>query len=177
MDVDYLHLDNTFANPEYDFPSREEAYNGLKKIVRDHKDYRVFIFIYNLGKEEVFINLAEDFGSKIVVDDERYHKVQQMNLKPHLFTTDPDAGWIYVKNIKELKKYDVQDENEREPTIFVILTGWNDKYNRNLPFYFKVPYSSHSNFREIETFVRAICPRNLIYNVDDRAMTASRLEF
>ena len=26
VDVDYLHLDNTFANPEYDFPSREEAY-------------------------------------------------------------------------------------------------------------------------------------------------------
>ena len=26
VDVDYLHLDNTFANAEYDFPSREEAY-------------------------------------------------------------------------------------------------------------------------------------------------------
>jgi DNA cross-link repair 1B protein len=26
IDVDYLFLDNTFANPEYDFPSREEAY-------------------------------------------------------------------------------------------------------------------------------------------------------
>ena len=26
VEVDYLHLDNTFANPEYDFPSREEAY-------------------------------------------------------------------------------------------------------------------------------------------------------
>ena len=28
VDVDYLHLDNTFANSEYDFPSREEAYQG-----------------------------------------------------------------------------------------------------------------------------------------------------
>ena len=26
IDIDYLHLDNTFANPEYDFPTREEAY-------------------------------------------------------------------------------------------------------------------------------------------------------
>jgi DNA cross-link repair 1B protein len=26
VDIDYLHLDNTFANPEYDFPTREEAY-------------------------------------------------------------------------------------------------------------------------------------------------------
>ena len=27
VDIDYLHLDNTFANPEYDFPPREEAFN------------------------------------------------------------------------------------------------------------------------------------------------------
>ena len=26
VDVDYLHLDNTFADPEYDFPARDEAY-------------------------------------------------------------------------------------------------------------------------------------------------------
>lgn len=57
------------------------------------------------------------------------------------------------------------------------MTGWNDKYNRNLPFYFKVPYSSHSNYRELEKFVRACCPKNLIFNVDDRAITKSRLEF
>jgi hypothetical protein len=33
IDIDYLHLDNTFANPEYDFPSREEGYNLLRGIV------------------------------------------------------------------------------------------------------------------------------------------------
>ena len=36
LDVDYLFLDNTFANPDYDFPSREEAYQGLKSIVKNH---------------------------------------------------------------------------------------------------------------------------------------------
>ena len=30
IDIDYLHLDNTFANPDYDFPPREVAYNSLK---------------------------------------------------------------------------------------------------------------------------------------------------
>ena len=61
IDIDYLHLDNTFANPEYDFPSREEAYNSLKGIVKSHEGYRVFIFSYHLGKEEVLLNLAEEF--------------------------------------------------------------------------------------------------------------------
>jgi DNA cross-link repair 1B protein len=82
-----LHLDNTFANPDYDFPSREEAYNTLKTIVKNHLNYRVFIFSYSLGKEEVFMNLAEDFESLIVVDEERMRNVQKMNLKPHLWTT------------------------------------------------------------------------------------------
>lgn len=57
------------------------------------------------------------------------------------------------------------------------MTGWNDKYNRNLPFYFKVPYSSHSNYRELERFVRAVMPKNMVFNVPDRAMSKRRLEF
>jgi len=58
VDVDYLFLDNTFADPEYDFPSREEAYKSLTNTIKQHHDYRIFLFSYNLGKEEVFINLA-----------------------------------------------------------------------------------------------------------------------
>lgn len=188
IDVDYLHLDNTFANSEYDFPSREEAYKSLKEIVDNHRKYRMFIFMYNLGKEEVFLNLAEDYDTKIVVDEDRMRKIKQMDLKPHLFTTDEnstfinqkgeeESPFIHIKQIKGLKNYDIEECNKDEPTIFIILTGWNDKYNRNLPFYFKVPYSSHSNYRELEKFVRAVCPKNLIFNVDDRAITEKRLEF
>jgi DNA cross-link repair 1B protein len=65
IQIDTLFLDNTFADPTYDFPSREEAYKGLKEVVRQHKEYRIFIFSYYLGKEEVFINLAEDFETLV----------------------------------------------------------------------------------------------------------------
>ena len=177
VDVDYLHLDNTFANPQYDFPSREEAYNSLKGIVEGHKNFRVFLFVYTLGKEEVFTNLAKDFKTLIVVDEDRFRIVNQIDLQPELFTTDPTQGWIHVINIRKLSSMDIEECNKEEPTIFIILTGWNDKYNRNLPFYFKVPYSSHSNYREIEKFVKAVNPKNLIFNVDDRAVTKERLEF
>lgn len=97
VDVDYLHLDNTFANPEYDFPSREEAYTSLVKIVKSHKDHRIFLFSYSLGKEEVLLLLADDFKSKIVVDEERMSKVRLMDLRPELFTTDPNASKFHVK--------------------------------------------------------------------------------
>ena len=57
------------------------------------------------------------------------------------------------------------------------MTGWNDKYNKNLPFYFKVPYSSHSNYRELERFVKAVNPGKLVFNVHARNDTKKRAEF
>jgi len=65
VDVDYLYMDNTFALPEIDFPSREEAYKGLVQVVKNHSGYRVFLFTYYLGKEEVMLNLAEEFKTQV----------------------------------------------------------------------------------------------------------------
>lgn len=135
------------------------------------------MFSYSLGKEEVLLLLAEEFKCKIVVDEERMAKVKLLELSQEVFTTDQNASKIHVKQIRELPKYDINQCNKEMPTIFIILTGWNDKYNKNLPFYFKVPYSSHSNYRELERFVKAINPRKIIFNVHERNDTKKRHEF
>jgi hypothetical protein len=108
----------------------------LVSIVKSHSQYRIFLFAYNLGKEEVFISLATDFNTKIVVDQERMKKIQLMKLTPERFTTDPEESLFHIKSIKDLNGFDIDQCNREFPTIFIILTGWDDKYNRNLPFYF-----------------------------------------
>jgi len=100
-------LDNTFADPTIDTPSREEAYKQIVDIVKQHDKYRVFLFTYHLGKEEVFLNLADDFQTLIVVDEDRLRKIYLMDLRPELFTTKEEEGWIHVKSIKDLSKYDI----------------------------------------------------------------------
>ena len=69
-------------------------------------EYRVFLFSYSLGKEEVFLNLAEDFKTKIVVDEDRYRKIALMDLKPELFTTDPSASRLHIRSIRDLKAHE-----------------------------------------------------------------------
>ena len=64
--------------------------------------------MYNLGKEEAFLGLANDFKTKVLVDEDRYRKIKLLDLTPELFTTDqndPNAR-INVKHIRDLKKYE-----------------------------------------------------------------------
>ena len=40
-----------------------------------------------------------------------------------------------------------------------------------------MPYSSHSNYRELEKFVRAVQPKNIVFTVPDREISKNRLTF
>ena len=75
--------------------------------MKSHKEYRIFLFSYSLGKEEVFISLANDFDAKIMVDEERMKKVRLMDLSPEKFTTDPEASLFHIKSIKDLNTFDI----------------------------------------------------------------------
>jgi hypothetical protein len=57
-------------------------------------------------------------------------------------------------------------EVEKDPNkIHIVLTGWKGQYNVKHNRYFKIPYSSHSSYKELKVFIKFLRPKNLIYNL------------
>ena len=57
------------------------------------------------------------------------------------------------------------EANVHEPTIFILPTGQQHLHKGQHPKYFKVPFSSHCNYLELETFVKSIMPRKISFIV------------
>ena len=75
MQVDELILDNTFCDPVFDFPPQQECVQLIIQIIENHlqdKDLQVFIYCYTIGKEEICVDLAKKFNTKIILDPDRY---------------------------------------------------------------------------------------------------------
>jgi len=68
-------MDATFTDPTRNHSKKQEAYEDICQIIKRHKNFRVYLFVYLLGKEEVFSSLSKEFNTKIVVDEERYNKI------------------------------------------------------------------------------------------------------
>lgn len=164
VEIDHLIMDATFADPIKDHPQKQEAFEGICSIIRRHKNYRVYLFVYLLGKEEVFSALAKQFKTKIVVDEDRFRKITLLELEPELYTTDPEEGWIYVKTKEERKRMDIEKYNEELPTIFITMSGRSNEDSTSKRNIYKSYYSSHSNAGELEAFVKALCPKRITYH-------------
>lgn len=61
----------------------------------------VYISTYNLGKEEILLELSEHFKTKIIVNEERYKDVIALGFSVKNFSTDEKDGWIFCKKWKD----------------------------------------------------------------------------
>jgi DNA cross-link repair 1B protein len=99
--IDELILDNTYCDPIFKFPKREFCVQGIFNIISINQPCDVYISTYNLGKEEILVQLAKVFKTKIVVDQERYKDVISLGFDEKYFTTKIDQGWIYCMKWKD----------------------------------------------------------------------------
>lgn len=98
-----------------------------------------------------------------MVSEEKYDQLRALGLSLKYFTIDPQEGWITVNCGGGNTYENLVKCNEVEPTIFITPSG--RPQGNTHPKMFFVPYSSHCNFTELQTFVRAVMPFKLSFIV------------
>jgi len=99
--IDELIVDNTYCDPIFQFPKRSKCVKSIINIIEDNLPCDVYISTYNLGKEEILVELSEHFKTKVVVEPERYRDIVCMDFKPENFTINVEEGWIFCKKWKD----------------------------------------------------------------------------
>ncbi len=134
---------------------------------------KIYIFVYTIGKEEIFIWLAKLFDTKIVVDEKKMKQIKICDWEPQLFTSEPDeSSFLFVWNCTELGNPELLSKLDPENDTILVLTAWKNKYRSTFKNFFWAGYSSHSNASEIEAFIKSICPKKITFHSHSDTPTA-----
>jgi len=146
--IDKLYLDNTFFDPRFQIPSQEEAIQQIVSVIRDHPNHNVFLGIDTLGKEELLVQLAQIFNTKIVVDVERMKLLNIIgNIPLHLFETDQTKGFIIVKPKQQVTHQRIASLNDNnQSTIGIVPSGWAAGSSNNWTCQHYCPRGYNSSF-------------------------------
>ena len=110
--------------------------------------------------------LRRHYDAKIAVSEGRLNYITAMDIDTdYFFTNDMESTWIEVISRSQRQA----KIKENAGSIAVTLTGWanlDQAYPDGQNCYI-VPYSLHSNFREMEQLVRVVRPRTLIGVVNE----------
>lgn len=69
------------------------------------------LFAYTIGKEEIAVELAKHYDTKIVVDKNRFLNMNVLDYHKDLFTLNPEEGFICLTGGINSKKVKQQIEN------------------------------------------------------------------
>ncbi|CAL8301434.1 unnamed protein product [Lota lota] len=186
--VQTLYLDTTYCSPEYTFPHQQEAIsfaaNTAFELVALHPRTLVVCGSYCIGKEKVFLALAEVLGSNVCLSRDKYNTMCCLESEPirKLLTTDWKAAQVHVLPMMQLNVKKLQDHLSRFSAQYDRLvafkpTGWTfskqmdsvddirPQITGNITIY-GVPYSEHSSFLEMKRFVQWLRPLKIIPTVN-----------
>ncbi|QCD87869.1 non-specific serine/threonine protein kinase [Vigna unguiculata] len=162
--VDILYLDNTYSNPIYDFSPRHAAAQKVIDIISSHPDHEVIIGMNTLGKEDLLVEISQRLRTMYLLG------------YPDIFTTNTS-----LTRVRAVPQYSFSIEtlealNTMCPTIGILPSGkWGANSEAEIgdqvgnigspekihEYMYTVPYSDHSNYKEIEEFIKFVQPTRL----------------
>ncbi|XP_058154339.1 DNA cross-link repair 1A protein [Dasypus novemcinctus] len=186
--VHMLYLDTTYCSPEYSFPSQQEviqfAINTAFEAVTLNPRTLVVCGTYSIGKEKVFLAIADVLGSKVGMVQEKYKTLRCLNIPEvnSLITTDMDRALVHLLpmmqiNFKGLQSHLKKCGGKYDQILAFRPTGWTHsnkltsiadiipQTKGNISIY-GIPYSEHSSYLEMKRFVQWLKPEKIIPTVN-----------
>ncbi|XP_077733688.1 DNA cross-link repair 1A protein [Canis aureus] len=194
--VHTLYLDTTYCSPEYSFPSQQEviqfAINTAFEAVTRNPRVLVVCGTYSIGKEKVFLAIADVLGSRVAMSQEKYKTLQCLNI-PDLnsfITTDMCNSLVHLLpmmqiNFKALQSHLKKCGGEFNQILAFRPTGWTHsnqltnirdivpQIKGNISIY-GIPYSEHSSYLELKRFVQWLKPQKIIPTVNVGTLKSRR---
>ena len=194
--LDDLFLDTTYCNEKYSLPTQEEAIAAtvakaseeVESCRKAGKRLLMLFGAYTIGKERIYLAVAEKLGTKVYVDKTRHRILSSLNWPPdklRLFTTDKEASFLWVVplghiNFNKLPLYSdgsnkVFSKRSFDKIVGFRPTGWtmtgckdksilNSRTNGIFTVH-GVPYSEHSSFPELVDCLECLKPKRIIPTV------------
>ncbi|KAF5745133.1 5' exonuclease Apollo [Tripterygium wilfordii] len=183
--LDYVFLDCTFGKSSQKFPSKHAAVRQVINCIWKNPDAPVVYLTCDLlGQEEILVNVAQTFGSKIYVDKNTNAECfQALTLTfPEILSQDPCSRFQLFEGFPKLyeraaaKLAEARADSKPEPLILRPSAQWYVCEEENLPTesqrivkfseavrdqfgVWHVCYSMHSSKEELEWALQILAPK------------------
>ncbi|XP_077992235.1 DNA cross-link repair 1A protein-like [Glandiceps talaboti] len=194
--IDSLYLDTTYCNPTYTFPPQADviafAVSIAVNTVAANCKTLVVCGSYTIGKERIFVALANALGCKVCVTREKKSVLDCVQDKEmdRLLTLNGDIAQLHVVsmsylNLKGLSGYLHKFRHLYDSVLAFKPTGWthNERVStlsdikpvkRGVISIYGVPYSEHSSYSEMKRFVQFLKPHKIIPTVNNGSAQARK---
>ncbi|XP_064000423.1 DNA cross-link repair 1A protein isoform X5 [Pogoniulus pusillus] len=195
--VHTLYLDTTYCSPEYTFPSQQEviqfAVNTAFETVTLNPRTLIVCGTYSIGKEKVFLAIAEVLGTKASMSRDKYKTLQCLESAAvnSLISVEWAGTLLHVLPMMQINFKSLQDHlNKFSETFDQVLafrpTGWTysdscfsladiKPQTRGKITIYGIPYSEHSSYLEMKRFVQWLKPQKIIPTVNNGCWQARSL--
>lgn len=195
--LDYLYLDTTYCNPRYVFPPQPTVLSQVVSAARQEdsrtrKRCLFFFGTYSIGKEKVFLAVAEALNLKIYAGKRKRALLEQCGFGRRLtdrFVDSPGQARVHITGMGALSADGLREYASRNGLnnsfigrgLAVVFkpTGWTFRGDPTKPsrvnrgadqaMVYEVAYSEHSSYEELVQFVTWSKPAKVIPTVGGRS--------